>query len=162
MLILFILTVFPCFSQAEDLSTKGPGFFIGVMTEGNGYGREGIGFGGGLLLGMGDANIGIGLRALYIMELGESNISAMEIAIFLRVYLFGADSPTGFFIQADGGAFILSYDEDIYITAPIGGFSGGITFGYRFPLGNHWFVEPILRAGYPYIAAAGVSFGYKF
>jgi hypothetical protein len=40
--------------------------------------------------------------------------------------------------------------------------SAGVMLGRRFLLGGRWYVEPYLRAGYPYVAGAGASAGFRF
>jgi hypothetical protein len=34
--------------------------------------------------------------------------------------------------------------------------------GWRFLFGGHFFIEPAVRAGYPYFAVAGLSAGARF
>jgi hypothetical protein len=42
-----------------------------------------------------------------------------------------------------------------------GTFLGGLTLGWRFLFGDHWYAEPVLRAGYPFIAGGGIAAGFR-
>ena len=149
----------PCsFLSARDTS---PGFFIAPLAEVSGYGREGLGYGGGLTLGMGDG-VSIGFRLLYTGETGEERINALELAIFIRFYPFSSNVPIGLFFQIESGAVIISPNGESAISSEKkGSFVAGIAVGWRFPFGSRWYIEPAIRAGYPFIAGAGVSIGFR-
>jgi len=41
-------------------------------------------------------------------------------------------------------------------------FSGGISIGWRFNLGERWYIEPAARGGYPHIWGGGITAGIRF
>ena len=64
----------------------------------------------------------------------------------------------GFFVQAEIGTVILFYDDDSYPS-----FLGGAAAGMRiFPGGGTWYLEPTVRAGYPFIWGIGLTAGTPF
>jgi hypothetical protein len=44
----------------------------------------------------------------------------------------------------------------------VGTISIGLGVGWRFLLGNLFFIEPAIRGGFPYIVGAGLSAGVRF
>jgi len=84
-----------------------------------------------------------------------SGITVIEPAAFLRWYFLGGYN--GFFIQADLGVYLILEDEDL---TPM--FLGGFRGGFRFPLGNSFYVEPFGRIGYPFAFGIGALAGIKF
>ena len=138
-----------------------PAFFIEPLAEVNGYSRKGISLGGGLVVGMGDG-VGIGFRTLFAKSFGEEVLTSVELAVLLRFYPFFSNVPSGFFFQLEGGAVIYAGDKTLSLPAEGGQFSGGLSIGWRFLLGNRFFIEPALRLGYPYILGSGVCAGIQF
>jgi hypothetical protein len=122
------------------------------------YSVSSMAIGGGMALGYGD-RVAFGLKVIYWNDLEE--ISAWELIFLARLYFFrimGAEVPwrSGLFIQFNSGPVI-------FVTPPaIGTISAGFSLGWRFLFGEHFFVEPALRAGYPYIAGAELSAGLRF
>ena len=151
----------PAHAQTAEQPVKGPGFFIAPLAEVSGYGRKGPGFGGGIALGMGDV-VSAGFRLLYSKAMGAESINTLEIAVFMRFFPFSSTVPAGFFFQIEGGGALFAHNKAPSFPADAGGVMAGITAGWRFPLGNRWYIEPSVRAGYPYIAAAGVSAAFRF
>jgi len=97
--------------------------------------------------------------ALGFTVTGSNNfggISVLEPAALFRWYFLGT-GHTGFFIQADLGAFLIFEDGDI---TPM--FLGGLRGGYRFALMPHFYVEPFGRIGYPFAFGIGAIAGLKF
>ncbi|MDR2102227.1 MAG: hypothetical protein LBP43_06620, partial [Treponema sp.] len=78
-------------------------------------------------------------------------VQAFEPEAFIRFY-----AGSFLFFQADMGASITLKDYQPYLFI-----LGGITAGVRVPV-DHWYVEPYIRGGYPFMAGAGVSAGYRF
>jgi hypothetical protein len=77
-----------------------------------------------------------------------------------RFYLSSAKNNTGLFLQAEGGIVLFAH-EKLEITeyfAPVGGLSAG----WRFPLGTRWYIEPAIRGGYPYLFGASLTAGFRF
>jgi len=83
---------------------------------------------------------------------GLSN-NVIEPSVMARYYLF---EKYRFYIQLDLGVSILAEDENINFL-----FLAGVRSGYRFHIGDIFFIEPFLRAGYPFLAGAGVILGYR-
>lgn len=141
-------------------------FFAAPVVELTGYGRDGASIGGGLALGGGDG-VGMGVRVMYFTEPGDGGIDTLEITVFMRFYPLGGNVPQGFFFQVEAGPAVFVYRESLALPAVednygTGCFAAGVTAGWRFWLGRLWYVEPYLRAGYPYIAGGGVSAGLRF
>ena len=159
--LLIIFFAVPLYAQtADDSSSSSPqDFFIAPLAEVLGYSQKGPAFGGGFALGAG-SGVAIGARFLYAID--TESIHTMEIAAFIRFYLLGADACTGPFAQLIAGAAIFNYEHTASPPAKAGALSVGIVAGWRFTLGERWYVEPAIRVGYPYIAGAGASFAYRF
>jgi hypothetical protein len=135
-----------------------PDFFIAPLTEVIGYSSKGLAIGGGFALGAGDG-VAIGLRLLYAID--TESVSTLELAVFLRFYLLGSGVHTGPFVQVISGADIHARENDWSLSARAGAFSAGLAAGWRFLLGNRWYIEPVVRVGYPYIAGVGVSAAFR-
>ena len=136
--------------------TKISSFFIAPLLEFIGYSVKGVSMGGGFAIGGGDG-ISIGLRFMYSFTLGEDSINALELAVFMRYYLCGNKERTGLFIQLNAGVTAFAYEEAVSFPVEVGALSLGLALGWRFQLGNRWYLEPSVRIGYPYIAGVGVS-----
>ncbi|MDR3021022.1 MAG: hypothetical protein LBU66_09020 [Treponema sp.] len=130
-------------------------FFIASFAETIGYSYDTIAYGGGLSF-MSGGGTAIGFRLLYAVN--PEDYIFIEILFLLRYYFFDSQANTGPFIQFNGGPVIYAY-ETPELTG-YGNISAGLSAGWRFLLGKNFFIEPAVRAGYPYIAGAGVSFGY--
>jgi len=114
-------------------------------------------FAGGAVLGF-DYNLpksfaaGLGFGINY----NFSNVVVIEPAAMFRWYFLGK-GHTGFFAQADIGAFFLQEDGEVYTY-----FLGGLRGGYRFQLKKSFYIEPYGRLGYPFAFGIGALAGYKF
>jgi hypothetical protein len=84
-----------------------------------------------------------------------TGIAVMEGAALFRWY-FLRSGYTGFFAQADLGAFLIFENEEIN---PL--FLGGLQGGYRLPFGKSFYVEPYGRLGYPFVFGIGVITGIQ-
>jgi hypothetical protein len=62
----------------------------------------------------------------------------------------------------NAGAALFALDGAFTVHKGAGRLSAGLSAGWRFPLGTRWYLEPALRAGYPYIAGAELSAGFRF
>ena len=165
-LILFILALgFPLQAQTSDTGAaheasaaqmESGGFFISPLAEALLYGRYNLAYGGGLAIGAGDRG-NIGLRFLYAMD--EEKFIFMELLFFLRVYMLNSGSNTGPFLQFNGGPVLFAQEKPE--RSGFGTLSAGLGAGWRFPLGRNWFIEPIVRGGYPYLVGGGLSAGYR-
>jgi len=87
----------------------------------------------------------------------------MEALAHFRYYLSflsRAKINTGLFLQAEGGIVLFGH-EKLEISGhllPV----AGLCAGWRFPLGTRFFLEPVIRGGYPYLYGASISAGMKF
>ena len=139
-------------------SKKHSGFFIAPFGEGIGYSRHGAAFGGGIAFGGSFSGKGIGLSLLYAQD--AENFIFLEALAHMRLYLSRMKNNTGLFLQAEGGVVFFAYEKPEIADnfSPVGGLSAG----WRFPLGKHWYIEPGIRGGYPYMYGAGLSAGIRF
>jgi hypothetical protein len=133
------------------------GFFIAPVVETTLFSAATTAFGGGLAFGY-DGAVMLGYRALYFVD--PKGLTTLELCLFLRVYL-PPGRHDGFFIQAGAGPCVFVRDAPMF-PPKISSTSAGVILGWRFLLGSRWYVEPYLRAGYPYVAGAGVSTGFRF
>jgi len=139
-------------------------FFIGLFAEGIGYSRYGAAFGGGIVFGGSYDNLGFGISLLYAKD--EEKFVFVEALANLRLYISRVRNNTGFFLQPEGG-FVVFAHEDFGIGQFLAlewGVSlvGGISAGWRYPLGAYFYVEPVIRGGYPYIFGASLTAGIRF
>jgi len=134
-------------------------FWISLGGEASMYSSSGIAYGGSFAFGYGSGS-SIGLRAAYFFN--EDGIDTFEICLLLRFYLLGKNAYTGPFLQFLGGPSLYNRSGSFAIPSDIGMVSAGLSFGWRFLFANRWFVEPAIRAGYPYIVGASVSAGVRF
>jgi len=136
------------------------------------YSSSGISYGGGVAIGYGRGS-SIGLKITFFpgQKVGDTmffqdssdGISVLEINCLLRFYFFGKKAYSGPFMQINGGPvlFYSPNSEDI-LPAKAGAFTFGAGFGWRFLLFDRVFIEPSVRAGYPYLVGAGISAGVRF
>jgi hypothetical protein len=123
------------------------------------FSAKSLAYGGGLVLGW-DGGAALGLRAACFTD--PENIVALELCVFFRLYLPRLQTPRGLFLQINGGSSIYSLGSLPGLPAQTGMFSAGIQAGWRFVFNKRFYLEPAVRAGYPYIAGAGLSAGYLF
>jgi hypothetical protein len=153
--LLFALTT-AVFAQSQP---EHEDFWISLNVDGSSYSYDGISFGGGLSLGYGSGS-SIGIKAIWYFS--ADNVNTFELNLIVRFYLQGREAYSGPFLQFMGGPVFYNYAEGAVIPAEVGIISAGLCFGWRFLFSDRWFVEPSIRAGFPYIAAAGVSAGVRF
>ena len=165
----FLLLAFPAFAQntpAEDTSATAVAeadagrqeyFFIAPLAEAVGYSYDSVAYGGGLSIGAG-TGAAIGIKLLCFTD--PEHFVFMELLFFLRFYFFGSEASTGPFIQFIGGPVI--YADNSLELSGYGNISAGLGAGWRIPLGETFYIEPAVRAGYPYIFGGGISAGFRF
>ena len=144
--------------QPETAPVKYRDFFIGIFGNAIGYSRGSIAYGGGLSLGGSINDSAFGFNFLYALD--PEDFIFMEAVFFIRWYFFSIKPNTGFFMEMQGGVVFFAQDKpelSNYNAASV-----GIGLGFRFPLGKHWYLEPNIRGGYPYIFGGGISFGMRF
>jgi outer membrane protein OmpA-like peptidoglycan-associated protein len=90
------------------------------------------------------------------------SLSALETLLFFRYYLPLPKITNGPFAQMEaGGVIYLERGYHKYLEA-FPSFSGGLSIGWRFNLGGHWYLEPAARGGYPHIWGFSVTAGVRF
>jgi len=159
LLFLVVFSAYPAWTQTTEQDQR-PDFFVAPLAEITGYGRKTPAIGGGFALGAGDG-VAIGFRLLYAAAPGGEAVVMLELALFMRFYLLGPEASTGLYIQVTAGAAMFASESAVSLPSEEVSISAGLAVGWRFPLGNHWYIEPAIRAGYPYIAGAGVSAGFR-
>jgi hypothetical protein len=134
-----------CGEAAEDL-------FVTALGEANLNARSGAAGGGGLAIGFGD---GTAFGGRFLLS-GGRPLRVLEAGLFFRCYLPSFRGHEGFFAQGELGNSIV-YGEGRWT----GDFYGGLALGWRFMFGNHWYLEPFVRGGYPFIAGGGIGVGFR-
>jgi hypothetical protein len=130
------------------------GPMLALTTEGTMNTRSWGAFGGGLALGWDINGTSLGARA--VCNVNGKPMRVLETFFFARFYLPSLQERGGFFAQLEAGpGFIF---EEGYT---VGTVSAGLMTGWRFLLGRRWFVEPFVRAGYPFIVGGGVGTGLR-
>jgi hypothetical protein len=151
----FVLAVFlivPAFwAPAEEAKD----FVIGIPVEVNMYSRSSVGFGGGFFLGLEGDGAALGIRTLYSRD--PDDFRSLEVTLFLRLYLPEISGNSGFFAQLNVGP-ALFWEED---NEDRGVFCAGLGLGWRHFLDERWFVEPSVRAGYPFVFGVGIAAGIR-
>jgi hypothetical protein len=163
-LLVFMQGLVPAFAQ-QNRSVLPEELWVCPVFESGYYSPSDIAIGGGAALGYGN-KMAFGLKVVYWNNLHDTR--SLELNFLARFYLPAlfrpeASGSSGFFIQLNGGPVIFAQHEDsIAMPSEVGTFSAGLSLGWRFLFGGHFFVEPAVRAGYPYIVGAGLSAGIKF
>jgi hypothetical protein len=150
-ILLFLVLGVPGHGQAA--SGGSPEFFIAPLAEINGYTREGAAYGGGLALGYGKGGA-VGVQLFYGRDRDE--VQTLEITSLMRLYLPSLSKSSGLFVQLNAGIDLFFLDNER--TSSV---TGGISLGWRFLFGRYWFIEPAIRAGYPFFAGTGLGFGFR-
>lgn len=133
--------------------------FAGVSTELNNHSNDGTAIGGGLMAGYALNNqFAAGLRVSFFYDL--KILSSLEPNAFFRYTLpLFENLPWlyGFFMQAEIGCIFYFYRGGVYPA-----FSGGLAAGWRYNFHDNFFIEPLVRFGYPHMWGIGVTAGYIF
>ena len=108
----------------------------------------------------GGDTINIGARAVYFADV--ESVHALEVAVFMRFFIFRSHAESGLFVQLNAGGVAFVRDEAISLPTDIGSLSAFLTAGWRFLFGSRFFIEPTVRAGYPYTIGTGISGGVRF
>jgi hypothetical protein len=83
-----------------------------------------------------------------------SDTGTLELAALGRWYFLSFETSR-LFAQLELGLDLIFHEK-----RTIPAFLGGLAAGWRIPLGA-WYLEPEIRAGYPYIWGLGLSFGRR-
>lgn len=139
---------------AAGLPAQTNGSFIGPGIEASGNGRESAAMTASLILGV-DINeiFAAGVKVAFSHDF--NTVSALEPQAFFRWYFLESRWRGPFVELQAGGTVFLEHGKGFPA------FQGGISAGWRFDLGEFFYVEPSARGGYPYIYGAGVSFGVR-
>jgi len=156
--IFLLLIVLPLSAQEE---TAPQDFWFGLGSELNIYSPTGLSLGVSLAAAYGSGtSMGIKLSCFFDLD---GNLNVLEINFLFRLYLFGKSANYGPFLHLEGGpAIFFNSDETVSFPARLGMINLGLAFGWRFLLGKNFFIEPLIRGGYPYIFGAGVLAGMRF
>ena len=122
------------------------------------YSISSAAYGGGVMLGYGN-RAAVGLKAAWFAD-GSNEVKTMELSFLFRWYFLRPSS--GLYLQFNGGPVFFAQKESLAIPSALGVISAGISLGWRIPIGRYWFAEGAVRAGYPYIAGGGLSFGFHY
>ena len=151
----------PAFAQEPEAAAKlRQDLWVCPGAEISMYSISNAAYEGGLALGYGN-KVAIGFKATYLTDV-DGQVNTIELNFLLRLYFPGNPSSSGPFIQLGAGPAIFTDYESTTASDKKGTISAGLSAGWRFLLGRYWFLEPVIRAGYPYIAGAGLSAGFHF
>jgi hypothetical protein len=146
--------LFICFLFTIGSLSALSGEFAGLGVEGNANTREGAAFGGSLSGGVDlDDQFSLGLRITLSSNI--DTVTTMEPAAFFRYYL--PFNFSGLFAQAELGMSLFFEDGESYPA-----FLGGLAFGWRYNVNKNWYIEPSVRAGYPFLWGVGILAGLSF
>jgi len=149
--------------QTEETELTQPvkhnGNYFGVLGEMSGYTLNSTAFGFGGVFGRSFNGVGLGIAIHYAKD--NEGFTFFETLAHIRFYTSRKKPNTGFFLQAEGGIFLFAHDKPAITMGDLSG-AGGLCAGWRFPLGNYFFFEPAIRAGYPYLYGASFSMGIRF
>jgi hypothetical protein len=138
--------------------------FIAVSAGTAFYSAESAAFGGGLAAGYGFDIGAIGVTMDYLVD--PEGLTTLAPGLFARFYLPLVSKAlplrSGPFLQLGFGPTFHTGTPRIPPAAVTASVSAGVSAGWRFPVGDRWYVEPTLRAGYPFLTGAAVSAGYRF
>jgi len=145
-------------NETETLSLRNA--WVSPVFETALYSSSGSSYGGGLALGYGSGAC-IGFKTIYFLD-SEGEVDVLEIGFLLRYYLKGSGFNSGPFVQLTGGQALFFKNDDISLPTNWGILTVGVNLGWRINLGKLFFIEPALRAGYPYLIGGGLSAGIYF
>jgi len=146
--------------SSQEYTAKRGDFWICPGAEMALYSISSAACGGSIAMAYG-RGASIGLKASLFFDI-ENQIDTLELGLLLRYYFFGGAANSGPFIQFTGGPALFFDRENTGIPAELGSISAGLHLGWRFLLGETFFVEPSVRGGFPFIAGAGLSAGVRF
>jgi len=156
--VFLLLIVLPLSAQEE---TAPQDFWFGLGSELNVYSPTGLSLGVSLAAAYGSGT-SMGIKASLFFDL-DGNLNVLEINFLFRLYFFGKSANYGPFIHLEGGpAIFFDSDETVSFPARMGMVNIGLAFGWRFLLGKNFFIEPLMRGGYPYLVGVGVLAGMRF
>ena len=112
--------------------------------------------------------LGSKMGVSYSIEENSHDILTLEGQIYLRwnfLQLGRRDNPFNIFVQG-GVGLLAAYrgDKNPFddVTMTRGSVLADAALGVTIPLSARWHIEPSVRGGYPHIAGASLTAGYKF
>ena len=146
--------------SAQTETVKHRDFWVCPGAETAMFSPTGMAYGGGLSIGYG-RRATIGFKAAYLVN--TKGLSTLELNFLFRWYFLRPMAYFGPFVQIGGGPVFFAQNKNtIAVPAEFGTVSASLSVGWRFLLGKRWFLEPAIRAGYPFLVGAGVSAGLRF
>jgi len=156
--IFLLLVALPLSAQEETVRED---FWFSLGGEVALYSPTSVSYGLNLAVAYGSGT-SMGIKAAWFFD-HDGNLNVMEINFLFRLYFFGKTANYGPFIHLEGGpAIFFDREETVSLPARIGMVNLGAVFGWRFLLGENFFIEPYVRGGYPYLVGAGVLAGMRF
>ncbi|MDR2618030.1 MAG: hypothetical protein LBC62_04085 [Treponema sp.] len=151
LLLIITLIVLVSFAEAQEAKQ----ISLGLSVDGNMNTRKGAALGGTLSAGYGIIpNLAAGIKIGFSHNF--DTVMTLEPEAFARWYLWEIKGMS-LFAQAGVGASIFFENSAVFPA-----FLGDLSAGIRIPFNQQWYVEPYLRAGYPFIWGAGIGAGYRF
>jgi len=158
-LLVLCISLFPIVAFAQEPAAEGGDLWICPGAETALYSFSTVACGGSLAIAYGKGT-SIGFKAAYFYDI-EGDVDTLELSFLLRFYFMGGGA--GPFIQLTGGpALFFKRDDGAAFPADWGMISGGLNLGWRFLMGKTLFIEPSIRAGYPYVAGVSLATGARF
>jgi hypothetical protein len=126
-------------------------FFAGLGSEHNSNSQNGTAMGINVTLGY-DMNrhFALGVNAVHSLDVDKE--STMESTVMLRYYL----PIEGPYVQAEAGGSLNRGGKNSLVP------QGGMATGWRVSVDKSWYLEPVVRGGYPAFWGTGVTVGKKF
>lgn len=154
----------PRSSKAEQLLGRAAIYrktAIGVRLECNKDSLESVALGGGITFDYSFTRRlsgGIKVLASYDVANADAAITTLEPLATVRLYAVSpsGEPSTGLYIEGQCGASIIFVDSQLHYAL-----DAGAAIGFRFGL-EHFYIEPEIRGGYPYLFGAGVNVGIRF
>jgi hypothetical protein len=127
------------------------------------FNHDGLAYGVGFTVAYGRGG-SIGMKGAYFFGM-DGNPAVLEVTVLLRMYLLdwkGNGAIKGPWLQFNGGPALYYMGSIAEGNDSMGNMSAGISFGWRFLLGNYFFAEPYVKGGYPYLFGGGIAIGYHY
>ena len=133
--------------------------FVSFGFECLGFSLSSVALGGSLTFGRNINGMGFGLAAFFAGDI-DADLISVKTAVFFRYYFSRNRNNLGPFAQVEAGLALFGFEQSPFADylSP----TAGLTLGWRFPLGERFFAETAVRAGYPYVFGAGLSAGVRF
>ncbi|GHV69545.1 hypothetical protein AGMMS49928_12210 [Spirochaetia bacterium] len=149
-LILLVFTVFTAYS--EDFSPLS----LSLGLEISRYSLKGVSFGPVLAGEYRFSSLAAGAALGFFHDFDD--YMTFEPGAFLRWFPFTRSGALikGLYAEGRVGAALMLHDDDMKTLV-----MGSLGAGWRFDLGDSWYVEPNLRGGYPFLVGVGVAAGWR-